>query len=985
MKTNSLGCKGRNFLAILALLSLFSCSKEKDTLPARVYHSTTSYFNGYYNANYLFNETIDRLEESYEFQDQGFIEIVYYGTKEEVKSLETDLETVSKKNDRVIFKHPNGSYIDDCRLLNGRSWLYRKNYTLALQNFDYVLETFPESPLLPEAWFRKAETYYLMGNGIQARSIIQEKIIENDSFYIEPVLAADMGIFQTRMAIEAKDYRKAIMHLQDALILIKGRRRIAHAHFLLGQLFQEINDFPRSLEQFNLVEKYSPNYDLAFRAKIKIARLYVQFQEGQDDDSEVFKYLTQLLKDEKNLEYQDQIYYEFALLELKKENQEAAIDYLRESIRANLSNQRQKALSYYKIGEIYFYEKQNYPQAQAYYDSAAQTISPNAPEYKAITSLAATLKDYITYKQTIHYQDSMLYLAALPKEELDALINEYVAEDKRRKEEEAELLLEQLNSGTGNDPFFNPAFQNMNRNQRRNQGGATWYFDNPSVISSGRLEFQQRWGTRLNEDDWRRSKRTRTIGGGPTAGEEVVAAPEVVDSTLLKQYGDKYNYYKDIPVDEAGITEANRLIEDAFYKLGQVYSQRLEEPDSAVKTFTTQLDRYPEGENYLRAHYALYQIHKERKNPVFRAHEAFILENAPNSIYAFLILGKDPNDMKKNEEEYAYVYDGVMNAYLNRMYESSVGFSEFLLARGDFEDDPNLDLAQLHYIRGMSYGYIGEQDSLEVILTRVVNQYPTHEVTPIAQKTLNFLRNGVPATNQNTSSETLPTAGGADPNDPRFKGFAQEPKSNDKIFVIMYIDKNRVSKSIANSKVADFNKAYAKNAKLKVFTFMYQQTHLLPYISHFPSVEEAEAYVAAFQQAPVAQEGTYPSRRQNRVHLSQQFQGRLRPEADGRLPAVLRFDSGEISRNPASQVRRCGWQQPPGMTREPPQIITTWGGCGVSSVRPEGSAGRSFPTSPPAFGCLSRHWLPIRPDTSPQPNPAEKHPVESGRAGRLPR
>ena len=63
-------------------------------------------------------------------------------------------------------------------------------------------------------------------------------------------------------------------------------------------------------------------------------------------------YLTKLLKDEKNEEYQDRIYYEFAMLELKKGNQDEAIEYLRKSIRSNMNNQRQKALSYYKIGQI---------------------------------------------------------------------------------------------------------------------------------------------------------------------------------------------------------------------------------------------------------------------------------------------------------------------------------------------------------------------------------------------------------------------------------------------------------------------------------------------------------------------------------------------------------------------------------------------------------------------------------------------------------
>lgn len=841
--------KGIHFLGIFALFACLSCSKEKDTLPARTYHTTTSYFNGYYNANYLFNETIDRLEDGYEYNDEGFIEVIYYGTEDEAKTYDADFETVIKKNDRVLFKHPNGGYVDDCRLLNGKSWLYRQNFTLALQNFNYVLETFPESNLVPEVWFRIVEAHYRMENGEQARSVFQEMIVENDTFYYDEKLTAEIALFRTRLAIEDEKYQEAIEVLNTNIDYIKGRQRIARTRFLLGQLYARNRDFARALEQYTLVEKHSLDYDLTFRAKIRVARLYVEFQDGLNEDSEVYTYLAQLLKDEKNLEYRDQIYYEYALLELKQEKRDEAIEYLRESIRVNVSNQRQKALSYYKIGQIFFNDLQDYDMAQAYYDSAASTISPQSPEYKEITTLAATLKDYITHKNTIHYQDSMLYLAALPKDELDALIDKLVEEDKKRKEEEAKLLLEQMNNLNSNDPFFNPQLQNLNRNNRRNQGGAQWYFDNPSTVSSGKLEFQQRWGQRPNEDNWRRSKKASALTFGSQAKEKE-AAPEVVDSTLFQAVGkERYQYYKDIPETDEEIAAVVDMIQDAMYKLGQVYSQKLNEPDSAIETFEVLLDRFSVGEYIVKSRYALYQLYRAKHNNAYRVHENYILDNHPNSVYAYLIQGRDPNEIKRSEEEFRFAYDGLLNAYVNKMYESSVGFSEFLLAQADFGDNPDLDLAQLQYIRGMSYGYIGEQDSLRNILTHVVSTFPTHEVTPKAQKTLDFLKNGIPK-QQAKSSPGSNTE--VDANDPRFKGFTEQPKASDKIFVIMYVDKNKISKNDANSKVSNFNKTYTKQKKLKVFTFMYQQTHLLPYISHFTSVEDAKAYIEEFKKSDAA-------------------------------------------------------------------------------------------------------------------------------------
>jgi len=96
-------------------------------------------------------------------------------------------------------------------------------------------------------------------------------------------------------------------------------------------------------------------------------------------------------------------------------------------------------------------------------------------------------------------------------------------------------------------------------------------------------------------------------------------------------------------------------------------------------------------------------------------------------------------------------------------------------------------------------------------------------------------------------SETPPANAAGDANNPKYAGFNAEKKSNDKVFVLMYIDKNKISKSEATTQVSNFNSNNYKEKNLKVFTFLYKQTHLLPYISHFSTIEEAKSYIAGFQ------------------------------------------------------------------------------------------------------------------------------------------
>ncbi|MDX1906938.1 MAG: tetratricopeptide repeat protein [Bacteroidia bacterium] len=841
------------FLSIPALILLASCSREKNTVAARLYHSATSYFNGYYNASYLYKETVRKVETMYKLPEQGFIEVVYTGTEDEVKSVDADLEKIIKKNDVVMYKHPNGKYIDDCRLLNGQAWYYRKNYSLAQQNLTYVTQNFPESPKLAEAWFWLARNYYAMENTEMALSVLDEYLLRNDTMEISEDLQGELTLFLVEIEMDRKNYAQAAELLAANIDFVKDPLYRSRSHFLLGQLYTELKNFPRALEQYTLVSKTSVDYSLIFLSKIRIARLYIVFQEGQDDDQTVYKYLNTLLKDEKNAEYKDQIYYEFALLEEKKKQLDQALGYLRQSLRASVNNTRQKALSYYKAGQIYFYQLQNYPRAQAYYDSAATTISPKAPEYKEIKALAATLKDYIRCKETIAYQDSMLWLARLPEGARDSVVALVAKRDEERKKAEAERLLREQEAN--DSPLLNPGFT-PGATSGRESGGGKWYFDNPAAVSNGRLQFQQVWGKRPNEDNWRRKNKGVAVSGddeeiSPTAG-----AP--VDSTLLKQYGTKYDYYKNIPLTDSAQAEALKKIESSLYQLGQIYSQKLSEPDSAIQTFETLLDRF-EGTDYeLRTRYALYTLYSEKGNPIAEAHKNYILNEHPNTVYAYLILGRDPQELRKDEEDYAFVYDGVFSAYANKQYETSLGFSTFLLTDATYTGNPELDLARLEYIRGMSYGYLGERDSLKTILTHVVSTYPKSEVTPLAKKTLDYLNNGLPehkptasAGTESGPAKTSKTAAG-DPNDPRFEGLTKDIKPGDKIFVLMYVDKTGVNKDQATVAISDFNTKSFPDAKLKVFTFLYKQTHLLPYISSFESVDAAKAYVNAVKGAPIA-------------------------------------------------------------------------------------------------------------------------------------
>jgi len=736
-----------------------------------------------------------------------------------------------------------------------------------MENFDDVIESYPESDIIPKTYLWKAMTHYEAGNPELAIDIMEEHIYPFDTIEFDRKGTLYMAIFQSKLAIDTSNFAGAAEVLEPIVDDVIGRQNRAKAHFLLAQLQAKNGDFPHSFEHFELVEKYSNDYDLTFMAKMKIAHLYIDFSEGQDDDMKVYDYLIKLLNDEKNLDYADQILYELGQLELKKDSINNSLDYFRESIVANKGKPRFRALSSYAIGNIFFERFQQYDSAQVYFDAASNAITENDAEFDEITTIAKTLRDYVEFKTTIIYQDSMLYLYSLSEEELEKVVAKVAEEEEKKRQEELrnqeqkrreeEIALRENMGGNGGRGMNNSFMNNFGERNNRQAGASNWYFDNPTAVTQGITQFQSKWGRRQNEDHWRRSKKALSFAKNEE-GEAAELTPEQqkADSLMKQEFGDNFKYYADIPKNGDDSLKSETMIEEAMYGLGRIFSQKLNEPDSAIKVFESLLDRYENSDFDLRSRYALYQLYKDLENPIFNVHRNFILNEHPKSIYAYLILGKDPNELKEEENDFSYAYTGLLTSYRNRQYETAIGFSEFLL--GQFgTDNPKLDYAELHYIRGMSYGYMGNRDSLRDILTYVVNAFPEADVTPIAKTTLDYMNTGKTKGTRPTSTPTSQTkeegdGSLSDPNNPRYQGFALEPKPNDKIFVLMYIDQKNVKKGDATSNVSDFNKKNFPKLNLKTFTFLYKSQFLLPYISHFKTQEEAVAYVNGFLADPMA-------------------------------------------------------------------------------------------------------------------------------------
>lgn len=820
------------------MVLITSCGVKRNNFIAKKYHNTTTFFNYYYNGELVWNEGVKQINAAYRVPAEGYIPVWWAGTEEDSKTYADNFEKAIEKAEIALQKHnqKDNKWIDNCRFLIGRSWFYKRNYILAIKNFEYVIKTYPDSKVIPDVYLWMVKTYYMDGNNSQALKMLDEQI---PKLKLKKRQKGELALIRAQVHLDEGNHPEVIRTLNANKKFIKGKTNRARVHYLLGQLFADQGSFAKAYDNFKRVTKINTDYELIFNAKINIAKLFIREQSETDQAKKLRRFLKKMLRDEKNLDYKDRVYYEMAMLDLKLEDRDGAIENLKNSIAFNTNNQRQKALSYYKIGQIYFYDLQDFTNAQAYFDSASTAITRDAPEYREISTISKTLKEYIQYVNTIQLQDSLLELSYLSDAELEREVDRIIADQKAREEAKREKELEELNRL--NDPnLFNQFGENKSKR------GSGFYFDQQDLVSSGKVEFERFWGRRKNEDNWRRKNKQIQIQ------EETQEIAIDVSDEDLEKYGSKEKalMVKMVPRTAEDKAEAHQKVIEALYGLGQVYDNKLNIEDSAITTYNKLIRRYPDSEYSLKARYALFKMYKEKGDEVKAdEYKLAICGKYPDSRYCKYCRNENVEDETDEQfEEFMSAYKALLETFNNKDWGTCITFSEFITTRFANTGD---DLAEVYYIRGNAFGQIGAKDSLRAIYTRVRTDYPDADVTPVVIRTLNKMDGVSESTGKPTASNGNDDNNAEiDTNDPRYRGFTMQRKPHEKFYVVMLIKKEKLKSNELQVKLNDFNKKYYQEKRLNVSIFLYKNVYHMPYVSQFDREQDALDFIKTAAKEP---------------------------------------------------------------------------------------------------------------------------------------
>ncbi len=743
------------------IVFITACTTTKNTWVNRNYHNITNRFNVRFNAEQSYLQGIKKIE----LQGEDYTKLLpVFNLGDDVthKSAIADMDKCIKKSSDAINKHSmmiRGieycKWIDENYQLMGQSYLVKREYFTALEDFDYVSKQYKKSPtrFIARLWLTRA--YGELGNFPSADQML-ETLREDKDFRVKKYNTL-FYLTKADIAYKKHEYSKCIDYIDRAMPTVKSKLEKSRLYFLLAQLYELEDNRPQALLAYKKVIKYKANNKMLFYAKIARAKNFT----GDDIAAATLeKEFLKMSKDIKYEEYTDQIYYSLSELAERQSNEPKQILYLTKCVQAKSSNKRQKALAHLKLGNIY-YKNEVYKPSYLQYDTALSSAEKRElPNYIELDSRRATLKRLVVQLDTIQLQDSLLRLANLSPKEQEEFVEKFIKEEKRKEEKRKELE-------------FQKAIAESASSKNNIDIPGAWYFYNATARNQGLQDFINKWGNRILEDNWRRNIKDLQDANSKSSEEDQentesneresvsreenkreapnlkrneqdanIQENEVLEDKVRKPVaknivtnstsddGNKIKeasyYLKSIPKTEPEIKKAQASLINAYYAAANMYREELGNDAKAILLFEEMLTKFPENKYKLVCYYQLYRLYlKQGDIDKSDKYKNIILKDYEFSEYGQLI--SDPTYNVENEKVKAKaekLYVQAFESYKEEEYESVIRIANTAIS----QYKQNELTPKFLYLRALAYSKTQGIVTMVKELNNLIVKYPSDPI-----------------------------------------------------------------------------------------------------------------------------------------------------------------------------------------------------------------------------------------------------------------
>jgi tetratricopeptide (TPR) repeat protein len=721
---------------VLLVLIASGCALEKKSAFNRTMQNLTAHYNIIYNANDLLYQTQTGIAFAYV---DSYDEILTVYPDPTIKTVvpNKDLDAIITRANTIISVKEQSHYLGDAYFLLGKANYLKGNYYNAIEFFNYVSRSFADDKkqkdLVQDAKTWKARALLKIDQPDSARVVLDTAF--NNLF---PKQKDKAGLYAAKLQydINAEKYEDAEQMATKAIYYTKDKSHRLRWTFILAQL-QELNRKPKDAYlNYTKVVNSNASFEMAFNAALN--RIRIEDVQSGHNVSRVDR-LRSLLSDEKNKDFTDQIYYQIGELYLAQGNVDEAIKNYKLSVRSSTKNLNQKGISYLRIADVYFKNKNDYIRAKKYYDSTLTSLQPTYPGYLLIQRKSNNLQLLADRLQIITREDTLQMLAALNDKDRRTRIEQMV---------KARLIQQQqAQAAAASSNVVTAAGSGQTTTGRVGGTGtnSTFYLYNPNALSQGYTDFKRVWGNRALGDNWRRStKAPETTNSAPVSAIiqsiSSTAQPDQTrrsaDSIALNTM--RQDIVEHIPLTQVQLAQSNAMVYNAYLDIANFYRDILDDRKEAISNFELLLTRFPDNPNKAVIYYNLYRLYSTTNTALSDKYKNLLIKEFPETNFARIITDPDFNQKLNDQNaEFTAFYNDLYTLYASKNYQDVSNKADGLIKQ--FPGNPLL--AQVYYLRAIARGHQEKLDPFRTDLQEIIDKFPNDRlITPLVKQHLVYIK-----------------------------------------------------------------------------------------------------------------------------------------------------------------------------------------------------------------------------------------------------
>ena len=818
---------------LLAAVALGGCSRDKDRWLNKKYHELTARFNPLYNGQVAYDQAIKELSEAHKDDFSQLILLDDWSAaalnsppyQKAKRAVEKANKTI--RGHSMVFKGKQANpAVFDAYLLMGRAQFLMGLDAPASEAFSIVARLSEDPNQQVEAQLERVELLARQGNAALAEPILFE--VERKG--VPKKWDYRVHRIKARMAIAGQDWLGAAQEASSASALAPRADLKARYAFLAAQLFEKASEPERARRMYEACLKSQPR-DYAMLLEAQLRR---SLNGGGVNPKKLFQELHELLREPKNADFADRIYFSLGELAQQWDEEDRAYGYYQQSFAAGRSERPMVlGLAYARHGAMAL-ERQAYARAQVDFDSAALVLPATYMGREGFQKKAKSLKALVDALTLAELGDSLVRLSLRSDADLERQFEVYIANLKKAEDAEAErqrrlAQLAELRSASAELDAAAPAAGGA--------AGGGWAVYAPALRAKGAAAFRQKFGERPNVDNWRLRSRSSewmqqtasadkpskpgSTDGSPDSstdssadGKSGMLDPEGPESRYRTSY-----YLAQIPREARELDSVKQSACVAWSDVAAAYRDGMQDPSKAVSAYRSALRGCPDHPEAARWWYALFRLHLGLKENL-QADEAkkVLLERFPDSeAAAILRRGNAPREVESVSAASA-AFLALRDAVTQRRWRDALRASEGV-------SWPESERAPASLLRAMALGGLEGRAAYADALRKVVADFPSSPQAAAAQTYLAELA-AVPAQEPTVNAENL-------------KLFVAAPAAPHQLLLLIPtgFDANAIRNTLARIHSVDF-----ADKPLGLRTLPWNDNFELIIVDGFKSAAEALAY-----------------------------------------------------------------------------------------------------------------------------------------------